>query len=122
MIKANMIDAVKVKFLKQIFEEDFPERGMIAWLTAIEWEAGYGCYKLFFDFSEFGEHNDKYFREVYWPNIHTKKLEEETGRTLFTAKESGNYNPKYSVYFSVANEVKDDALFEEEIKNFLAVI
>lgn len=24
MIKANMIDAVKVKFLKQIFEEDFP--------------------------------------------------------------------------------------------------
>lgn len=26
-ITVNMVDAIKVKFLKQIFEEDFPERG-----------------------------------------------------------------------------------------------
>lgn len=114
MIKANMTDAVKVKFLKQIFEEDFPEKGMIAWLTDIEWDSGYDCYNLFFDFREFEEHNDKYFKEVYWPNIHTKKLEAETGRKLFTAKEAGCYNPKYSVYFSISTFNKDDALFEQE--------
>ena len=114
MIKANMIDAVKVKFLKQIFEEDFPERGMIAWLTDIQWEAKYDCYNLFFDFTEFEDYNDKYFKQVYRPNRHTTMLE-STGRKEFTAKEAGMYNPKYSVYFSVSSMSKDDALFEQEI-------
>lgn len=95
---------------------------MIAWLTGIEWVPDYACYNLFFDFNEFEDHNDKYFREVYWPNIHTKELETKTGRKLFTAKEAGMYNPKYSVYFSVSSLNKDDALFEQEIKNFLMVI
>lgn len=29
-ITVGMVDAIKVKFLKQIFEEDFPEKGMVA--------------------------------------------------------------------------------------------
>lgn len=95
---------------------------MIAWLTGIEWVPDYDCYNLFFDFREFEEYNDKYFKEVFWSNIHTKKLEAETGRKLFTAKESGNYNPKYSVYFNVSSLEKDDALFEEEIKKYLMVV
>ena len=117
-----MIDAIKVKFLNQIFEEDSPEKGMIAWLTDIEWVPDYDCYNLFFDFSEFEEYNDKYFKEVFLPNQHTKQLEKATGRNLFTAKESGNYTSKYSVFFNVSTCEHNDKLFEKEIQNYLMVL
>ena len=113
MIKANMIDAVKVKFVQQIFEDDFPEKGMIAWLTDVEWEMD--CYKLFFDFSEFDIYNDKYFKQVYRPNKYTSHLE-STGRKMFTAKESGNYNPKYSVYFSISSGKKTISYLKKKLK------
>ena len=42
------------------------------------------------------------------------------GRTLFTAKESGWYTPKYSVYLSVGDgEKRDDVAFAREITEYL---
>lgn len=35
-ISMDMVEAIKVQFIKQIFEEDFVEKGMTAWLTDIE--------------------------------------------------------------------------------------
>ncbi len=115
----DMTTAVKVKFKKPIFEDDFPEVGMIAWLTAVEWDSSVDGYNLFFDFTEFEEHNDKYFRAVYWPNIHTREIEAATGRNRFTAKEAGMYQPKYSVYLSLPNENRDDAELREELLEYL---
>ena len=117
MIKVNMVSAVKVQFKKPIFEDDFVEKGMTAWLTDITWEEGHECYKLFFDFTEFEEINDKYFKQAYYPNVHTRSV--STTRQLFTAKEAGLYEPKYSVYFSISIDVRNDELFEKEIVEYL---
>jgi hypothetical protein len=119
MISPDMVSAIKVRFLKSIFEDDFTEKGMIAWLTDIQWSSTCHCYVLFFDFTEFEEENDKYFKASYFPNSRTKEIAYKTGRELFTAKESGEYYPKYSVYFSVSTDSQDDELFAEEIKKFL---
>lgn len=86
----NRIDAIKVQFKNGIFEDDFPERGMKAWLTKIEFNVSHGCYKLYFDFTEFEEENEKYFTADYY---------DTNGVACLTAKEKGLYNPKYSVYF-----------------------
>ena len=117
MIKVDRISAVKVQFKKPIFEEDFVEKGMTAWLTDIKWDEGYECYNLFFDFTEFEEINDKYFKQTYYPNVHTKSI--STTRQLFTAKEAGLYEPKYSAYFSISSDKRDDVLFEKEIVEYL---
>jgi hypothetical protein len=119
MITPNIIDAIKVQFIQPLFEDDFPERGMQAWLTKIEWEQYSECYKLFFDFSEFEQDNDKYFVEVYYPNRNTPN---ETGKDLFNAKEAGYYTSKYSVYFSITGSKEDAKVFEEEIKQYLRVV
>lgn len=124
MIVANMIEAKKVMFLQPLlFEDDFVERGMKAWLTKIEWNQHNECYKLYFDFTEFEAENDKYFTQTYYPNRHTRDLE-KTGRKLFTAKEAGMYNNKESFCFSPmvvgqCVDYKNDAAFEESIKEFL---
>lgn len=93
MFYDDMIEATKVVFLKPIFEDDFPERGMKAWLTKIERTPGLDdeltgerAYKLYFDFTDFEKENDKYFTECYYPNTHTKKLPD---KQLYTAKEAG---------------------------------
>lgn len=122
MITVDMIDAIEVQFLKPIFEDDFPERGMKAWLTAIEWKPNSECYKLFFDFGEHEAHNRKYFRETYYPNRHTAAAGlEANGRTKFTAIEAGVYSPKYSVYFNTeaARDKRDDEAFAKEITDYL---
>lgn len=117
-ITVNMLDAIKVQWLKPIFEDDFPERGMTAWLTAVEWEDGEQCYKLYFDFKEFEAVNAKYFREVYYANVHTGHDKE-----MFTALEAGQYTPKYSVYFSCGDMAnRDDDAFAVEIQNSLKVV
>lgn len=123
MITASMIEAKKVMFLKPLFEDDFVERGMKAWLTKIEWSQETECYKLYFDFTEFEAENDKYLTETYYPNRHTRELE-KTGRTLFTAKEAGMYHNKNTFYFSPMTngrcvDGQNDAAFEENIKEFL---
>jgi hypothetical protein len=122
MITVNFINAIKVQFLKPIFEDDFVEKGMKAWLTDIEWESECSCYRLYFDFSEFENENDKYLKASYYPNIYTKELEEQTGRTKFTAKEANMYLSKYSVLYSCEKEdiyIRDDQQFLREIKDYL---
>jgi hypothetical protein len=135
-IAVDMIDAVKVQFVKPIFEDDFVERGMKAWLTAVEWDTKTGCYQLFFDFTEFEGENAKYFKRIFYPNIHTAKLTEEQlqGRNgsigynqqnnLFTAHEAGHYQAKYSVYFNTVDDpdVRDDAAFANDITKYLREI
>ncbi|HET8686677.1 MAG TPA: hypothetical protein VFM18_08435 [Methanosarcina sp.] len=122
-ITPDMIDAIKVQFIKSIFEEDFPETGMKAWLTKIEWSDRFECYRLYFDFTEFESENEKYLTETYYPNRHTKEIQEKTGRCMFTAKESGWYTNKYDVYFSFGDHsTRDDEAFKKEILNYLRVI
>lgn len=123
LITANFIDAIKVKFKKPICEEDFPEKGMQAWLVDVEWDQKYECYKLYFDFSDFEEHNAKYFKADYHPNVHTKEIGLKTGRDKFTAIEAGCYNPKYDVYFSFEGLVtRNDTAFQREIVKYLQVV
>ena len=120
MITASFVDAIKVQFIKPIFEDDFVEKGMKAWLVDIEWAEREKCYKLYFDFTEFEVENDKYFKATFYSNQHTKAIEGATGRTLLTAKESGCYTPKYSVYLSVGDgEKRDDVAFAREITEYL---
>ena len=118
-IKFDMIDAVKVQFLKPIFEDDFVEKGMKAWLVDIEWAHREQCYILYFDFSDFDAENEKYFKRTYYSNVHTAIIAKQTGRKTFTAKEAGCYEPKYSVYLGVEGEKQNDVLFESEIKKYL---
>ena len=119
-IRANMVTAQKVIFLKPIFEDDFPEKGMSAWLVDVEWVEKDLCYKLYFDFAEFEAENEKYFKAVYYSNCRTAGLAESTCRKHFTAKEAGCYDPKYSVHFYVESvEHRDDEAFEREITNYL---
>lgn len=105
MFTDKMLFAKKVVFLKPIFEDDFPERGMKAWLTKIEdlelIDGKDHLFKLYFDFSDFEEENEKYFTEMYYPNTETNKWGKR--KSFFTAKEAGCYNSKYSVYFSELN-------------------
>ena len=120
MITAKFVDASQVQFLKPICEEDFPEKGMQAWLTDVEWDSRHACYQLFFDFTDFEALNEKYFKRCYHPNRHTAEIEAATDRRLFTAREAGHYDSKYSVYFSVGDaQHRNDAEFAEEIKKFL---
>lgn len=121
-ITDNIVDAVKVQFLKPIFEDDFPDKGMVAWLVDVTWEDEVDCYKLWFDFTEFDAQNDKYFKADYRPNRHTAALQDATGRMEFTAKEAGMYTPKYSVYFSTNLERRSTEDFEREIQNYLRVV
>lgn len=116
-ITTDILDAVKVKFLKSIFEDDFTERGMIAWLTGVEYSKHDCSYILYFDFSEFEEYNKKYFRETYYPNIHTGNE-----KPFYTAIEAGMYTPKLSVYFSVPSEKDNPYEFAREIQNYLVEV
>jgi len=119
-IEVSMIDAIKVQFLKPIFSDDFAERGMKAYLTKIEWNDNIGCYKLYFDFSEFEAENMKYFSASYYPNRFTR--ENCAPKDFYTAIECGMYTPKYEVYFSISGNGRNDAVFESEIPEYLRVI
>lgn len=50
-ITYDMVEAIPVQFLKPIFEDDFVEKGMKAWLVDVEWDGKSDCYKLYFDFT-----------------------------------------------------------------------
>lgn len=88
---------VKVKFKKPIFEDDYVETGMLGYLIGIEKRDE--CFKLYFDNGEFFEHNVALMGEVYYPNIHTNKLEDSDKRKFFTALEAGYYSDRYEVYY-----------------------
>lgn len=122
LITANFVDAIRVQFKKPIFEDDFVEKGMKAWLVDVEWSTREQCYRLYFDFSDFEEHNAKYFKAVYRPNVHTQELGLKTGRNKFTAIEAGQYHPKYDVYFSTRDSsIRNDTAFQREIVEYLQV-
>lgn len=107
----DMIEAKKVVFLKSIFEDDFPEKGMKAWLTDIVKDENSECFKLYFDFTEFEKENEKYFKADYYDDNNVPCL---------TAKEAGLYNPKYSVYFGDIDMTMEE--IEEELKKYLKEI
>ena len=120
MITAKFVDAIQVQFLKPIFEGDFVEKGMKAWLVDVEWNSNYKYYRLYFDFTDFEAVNEKYFKRRYNPNRHTAEIEAATGRRLFTAREAGCYDSKYSVCVSVGDaQHRNDLEFAKEIKKFL---
>ena len=108
-IKENMIDAIKVQFLQPVFEDDFPERGMKAWLTGIERLKSKGCWRLYFDFSDFEQENEKYLRAVYY---------DDKGCATLTAKQNGLYTNKYDVFFGDL-DVNKFGTFEEQINKYL---
>jgi hypothetical protein len=115
-ISPSMIRAVKVRLRKPIFEDDFPEKGMVAWVTDVTWEDG--SYRIWMDFSEFEAENSRYFKQTYYPNRHTQELTGipmERDRNLYTAIEAGLYHPKYNVYWSVSTDERDDELFQKEV-------
>lgn len=121
MISPNLTKAVKVRFIDVLFEDDFVEKGMIAWLTKVEVDEKIDdevVYKLHFDFTEFEAENDKFFTATYYSNNKTRELEEQTGRDLFTAKETGYYTPKAYFYLGV----RAGETFESEIAKYLEVI
>ncbi len=115
--------AVRIMFLKPIFEDDFPERGMTAWFTGYEEQSRSDCYNLFFDFEEFEDINKKYFREQYHSN---KYIEQKITNGIlkpkqyYTAYEAEDYNPKYSVLFGDTLGTEDDML--EDLLNYIRII
>lgn len=119
-ITANITSPIKVEFKQFIFEDDFVEEGMHAYLTHVEYADEDECYKLFFDFSEFFDHNQPLFEETYYPNKHTDAL--NLDKDMYTAIEAGCYQPQYSVYFSLSSNTKDNDLFKKEILDYLKII
>lgn len=117
MITVDMLDAVKIQFLKPIFEDDFIEMGMKALLIRIHWDEKVKCYRLFFDFTRFEKENESYFTESYYPNNKTGN-----SKGFFTAIEAGMYFPKYSVCFSLPEGSRNDKQFSEEIAKYLKVV
>lgn len=112
-ISVNMLDAIKVQFLQPIFEGDFVERGMKAWLIKITKHKD--MYELFFDFAEFEQENDKYMTESFY-------MYGKQGKDLGTAKEAGYYQNKYSVFFCTSDDSANDSLFSTDIAAYLKEI
>ncbi len=116
MIPVKLTEAIKVQFLEPIFDGDFVETGMKAWLTKIEKHRSGDMYELFFDFTEFEAENDKYLTSTFY------KYENGVRVGTGTAKETGWYNNKYSVYFCTSDNGANDELFSEEIAKYLKEI
>ena len=104
-----MLEAIRVIFLKPIFEDDFPDRGMKAYLTHIDRLYEEGCWKLYFDFTEFEKENEKYLKADYY---------DKNGCACLTAKEAGMYNNKYSVCFG-ETDINKYGSFESQISKHL---
>lgn len=105
--------ALLVLFKKPIFEDDFPEVGMKAWLTKIVKDKNSECYKLYFDFEEFFEYNKKYFTADYY---------DKNGTPCQTALENDMYpkNHKYSVYFGSTDKTIEEN--ETDLRTYLKII
>ena len=55
-------------------------------------------HEIFFDFSEFDEHNQKYEQNTYW---------DKNGNATLTAREAGCYKPQDSIYFGAELPLMD---------------
>jgi hypothetical protein len=117
--------AVKIQFLKSIFEDDFVERGMTAWFVAYEYDNQGDSWKLFFNFEEFEEENNKYFRRVY---RESNRILEKVAKGLvkknssYTALEADNYQPEYSVFYSAPGDSKDEEVFLNSLSECFQII
>ena len=109
--------ALKVVFKKSIFEDDFVEPGMMAWFTGFELDKKAECWKLFFNFAEFKDSNEKYLREVFF---HAAKTYVGPVKQLYTAKESGDWPDAYSAYFGDAVWSEKDML--THLDDYLKVV
>ena len=79
---------------------------MKARLTKIE-RTDKNCWKLYFDFTEFGEENDKYMTADYF---------DKNRNPILTAKQVGSYNNKYDVYFG---DLISEETFGQQISEYL---
>lgn len=90
-----------VVFRKPIFEDDFVEAGMRAYLTGVEVEGEE--IKLFFYFGDDFDHNKRMFRQSYYGR-------EALGldpKKLYTALETNDYQEYYSVYAMKTDKILD---------------
>jgi len=107
---AMPLEPVEVTFKKPIFEDDFPEAGMKAFFMGAEVDKGHNCWKLYFDFAPFEEHNARFFKHAYYDSNSVPCL---------TAIEAGMYEPKYSVY---VGELGDEKSFHDMVSEFIAAV
>lgn len=91
----DRIDAICVQFKTSMTRRPFPNKGMKAWLTDIVKDEE--RYELYFDFSDFEEENDKYFK--------------------YSDDKANYYKPKYSVYFGDIEWTEEK--LEENINKYL---
>lgn len=132
MFTTNITTPVKIRVKQPIFEDDFVAAGMLGHLVAVEESAERDMFKLFFDFTEFEEHNKALLEPVYYVNGYTERNHPEAVQRVrdglqegVTAIEAGFYEPaNYSVYFSCGkNDCSvDEADFQAEIVNFLEIV
>lgn len=111
---------IKVKFKQAIFEDSFIEEGMIAYLTKVEVEDKYSdpestVYELSFNQEPFMEHNEILLTECYYQNKHTGYHED---KNLYTAKEAGYFNKRWSEYMDIFKEQN----FEDVAQKYFEVI
>lgn len=111
---------IKVKFKKSIFDDSFVEEDMIAYLTKVSVEDKYSdpedtTYDLHFNQEPFMEHNEILLTECYYPNKYTGYGND---KKLYTAKEAGMFDKRWSEYMSVL----DDQTFEEVANEHFEVI
>lgn len=91
---------VEVAFKQSIFEDDFVEPGMRAYLVGFD-EADSSdvndpMYNAYFYFGDHYEHNKKLFRRTFYGK--------EPGE-LLTCEEAGQYQQHYSVYVMANDKV-----------------
>jgi len=95
---------IKVKFKQTIFEDEFVESGMIAYLTKVEIDENASdveeekVYCLWFNQEPFASYNEILLTDCYYPNIHTVDLPK---KQYYTAKEAGMFKMRWTSYLSV---------------------
>lgn len=109
---------IKVKFKQAIFEDSFIEEGMIAYLTKVSLDEDYGnevVYELHFNQEPFIEHNETLLTECYYQNKYTGY---SVNKELYTAKEAGCFDKRWSDYMDVFK----GQTFEEVANEYFEVI
>lgn len=111
---------IKVKFKKSIFDDSFIEEGMCAYLTKVSVEEKYSdpedtVYELHFNQEPFMEHNEILLTECYYQNKYTGY---NGDKKLYTAKEAGCFDKRWSDYMDVFK----GQTFEEVASEYFEVI
>ena len=104
-----------ITFKKPIFEDSFIEPGMRAKITKVEYSERDEAYIIYFDLSDYFEHNKVLLTESYFPNKYTEKL---LAKPMYTALEANAYTSTTSEYLFVGNGTRDDVLFNQVLQEF----